>query len=287
MPPSHLRPRAASGTSRSAVAASTTSWPISGITLPKPGITLPTLGGVDLPISDLDMPEVFRILDLIGIVLNGVLGGMVAREHRLDIIGFMTLAIAAALGGGMMRDVLLQVGPPLALEDPWYIPTAVIAAYVAWLINFEGRVWRISAGVLDGIVIGVWAATGTVKALSHGFAWPPALLLGVMTAVGGGMLRDVFVGRMPAIFGGSHLYATSALIGSLVALGFFHLGLPGIGLIASAIIASGFFLLSRWNRWMLPQGGEDIAKILTEAERKLRRIRNSDDENGFEDQPTT
>ncbi|HHW82706.1 MAG TPA: trimeric intracellular cation channel family protein [Actinomycetales bacterium] len=201
---------------------------------------------------------------------------MVARAHKLDIIGFMTLAIVAALGGGMMRDALLMVGPPLALEDPWYIPAAVIAAIVAWMIPFQTRAWRISSGVLDGLVIGVWAATGTVKTLTHGFAWPPAILLGVMTAVGGGMLRDLMVGRIPAIFGGSHLYATSALLGSFVALGFFHVGLPNIGLIVSALVACGFFLLSRWFRWKLPQGGEDLGRALSSTEWLRRRSRGDD-----------
>ncbi|HZK04921.1 MAG TPA: trimeric intracellular cation channel family protein [Actinomycetaceae bacterium] len=217
-------------------------------------------------VSDVYLPELFRALDLIGIMLNGVLGGAVAREYKMDIVGFGSLAIVSALGGGMLRDMLLQVGPPFALSDPWYIPTAVVASAVAWMIPIGGRRWeRYVSYILDGLVIGVWAATGTVKTLASGYSWPPALVLGVMTAVGGSMLRDIMVGRVPAIFGGDHLYATPALLASVVALGFFHLGLSNLGMIVAAIIGLGFFLLARWRNWQLPQGGLTVIRLRDDA----------------------
>lgn len=225
-----------------------------------------------MTLTDINIPELFRTLDLLGVLLNGILGGMVAREHRFDIIGFSALAITSALGGGMLRDVLLQSGPPLAVSDPWYITTAVIAAAIAYAIPPRGRFWNYGSAVLDGLVLGTWAATGTIKTLALGFSWPPALLLGVMTAVGGSAIRDISIGRIPAIFGGHHLYATPALVASVIALFFAQADLPNIGMLASTIIGCAFALFARWRKWTLPMANEDTRISLTpEQVRKLVR----------------
>jgi len=226
-----------------------------------------------MTLTDINIPELFRTLDLLGVLLNGILGGMVAREHRFDIIGFTALAITSALGGGMVRDILLQSGPPLAIADPWYITTAVIAAAIAYAIPPRGRFWNYGSAILDGLVLGAWAATGTIKTVSLGFAWPPALLLGVMTAVGGSAIRDISVGRIPAVFGGHYLYATPALLASVIALFFANADLPNLGMLAATLIGCAFALFARWRKWTLPMAGEDTRISLTpEQIRKLVRV---------------
>jgi len=97
-------------------------------------------------------------LDIAGVGANAVLGGVKAREHRFDIVGFATLAITSGLGGGIIRDTLLQHGPPLALTDRLYLITAVASALVAYLLRIHGRLWEHGYRFVDALVLGCWAA---------------------------------------------------------------------------------------------------------------------------------
>ncbi len=158
-----------------------------------------------------------------------MLGGVVARTERLDLMGFATLAILSGLGGGMIRDTLLQHGPPVALTDPAYILTALAGAMIAFFLGVEGRLWNGMFPFVDALALGCWAATGAQKTLLVGLAWLPALLLGTTTAVGGGAMRDIILRRIPTIFGGNTLYATSALLASGVMVALYEMGTPPLG----------------------------------------------------------
>ena len=199
------------------------------------------------------IPDVLRILDITGILANALLGGALARRYRLDPVGFVTLAVLSGLGGGVIRDVLLQQGPPVALTDPAYLTTALIAALLAWSVQFQGKVWQRIFPWVDALAIGAWAAAGTEKALLAGLGWVPAILLGVVTAVGGGAVRDVILGRMPAIFGGNTLYATSATLAGVTVVSLRELGFvgPEVPLIAT-VLGGALCLVSRWRGWGLP-----------------------------------
>ena len=137
------------------------------------------------------LPDLFRVIDLLGVLLNGILGGRIARIKRFDAVGFMVLAIMCALAGGMLRDIMLDQGPPVALTDPFYLGTALVGALIAMLWRLNSRFWRIALVIADGTVLGCWAATGALKTLNAGLGVGPAILLGIMTAVGGGMIRDI------------------------------------------------------------------------------------------------
>ena len=137
-----------------------------------------------------------------------------AREFRMDPVGFVALAILSGLGGGLIRDTLLQHGPPVALTDTLYVIIAVAGAAVAFLIPMRGRMWSLTYPMVDALALGTWAVVGAEKTLSVGLTWLPAILLGTISAVGGGALRDLAVNRTPAIFGGNTLYATCAVAAS-------------------------------------------------------------------------
>lgn len=203
------------------------------------------------PVWDPDV--LFRIVDVMGVVANGLLGGAVARSRRFDLVGFATLAIISGLGGGMIRDVLLGAGYPVALTDPAYLSGALVAAFVAYVIHLEGTWTRRVLAMADVLALGCWSATGTIKAASLGLEPVPSVMLGVITAVGGGMLRDVLVGKTPAVFGGNTLYATVGILGSIEALILFHLGLSNVGMAASIITCAVLGLLARRLGWMLPE----------------------------------
>lgn len=207
-------------------------------------------------VGNLDPSVAFDAVDLLGVLTNGVLGGAVARQLRLDPVGFVILAIASGLGGGLLRDTLLQVGFPVALTNPAYLGTAIAGAAIAFFLQLQGRWTNRVLIVADALAMGCWAATGTAKALDVGLTWLPAVLIGVITAVGGGMIRDIAVGRVPMIFGGNTLYATGAVIGSAEMAVLHGLGLPSWGMAAAILTAAAVTVVARRRGWRLPGAGE-------------------------------
>ena len=206
-----------------------------------------------MAVADAAITETFRVIDLTGVFANAVLGGVMARAERLDPVGFAVLAILSGLGGGMIRDTLLQKGTPVALVDPSYILTALAGAALAFVPHVEGRAWDRLFPFVDALALGCWAAVGAQKTLAFGLGWLPAILLGTITAVGGGMLRDVVLRRIPSIFGGTTLYATCALVASAVMVLLFRLGHPTIGLVTATLTGAALTLLARWRAWHLPE----------------------------------
>jgi uncharacterized membrane protein YeiH len=173
-----------------------------------------------LPLPRID--KLFFIIDFLGVFV-GAIGGALATirdtKYRYDIIGVLGLGFASALGGGIVRDIILQKGPPLAFIDIRYIVVAIAGATIALLFEnrFGGRVER-SLVWVDAAALGLFAVSGTTRALNAGFSQLPALLLGIVTAVGGGSMRDVLSGRPPKIFERGQLYAIAALLGSVMFL---------------------------------------------------------------------
>jgi uncharacterized membrane protein YeiH len=206
-----------------------------------------------VPAAAATLSELFRAIDLTGVFANAVLGGVVARGERMDPVGFATLAILSGLGGGLIRDTLLQHGTPVALTDYTYVVTALAGATLAFVVRVEGRLWDRGFPLIDALALGCWAATGAQKTLAVGLGWLPAVLLGTITAVGGGAVRDIVLRRIPAIFGGTTLYATCALLASGVMVGLSRADLASPGLIVATLTGAALVLLARWRDWQLPE----------------------------------
>ena len=213
------------------------------------------------------LPEVFRAIDLMGVLLNGILGGKVARERNFDAVGFCILAIMTALAGGMVRDMLLttRTGAPVAITDPYYLWFAIIGAVVAMAFRMDSRAWSVLLVIADGMVLGCWSATGAIKTLDAGFSIMPAILLGIMTAVGGGMIRDISAGN--------NLYATPAFACSVVTVVFWYMGQPVLGMGASIVVGLVFTGMAHWRRWRLPQTREWTITLTYSQLKALRRTR--------------
>ena len=199
------------------------------------------------------IPGLLRALDLLGVLANALLGGVVAREHRLDPVGFGALAIFSGLGGGVIRDVLLQRGTPVALTDSAYLTTVLAGAAIAYAVPVGGRLWQQGFPWVDALALGAWAAAGAQKTLLFGLHWLPAVLLGTVTAVGGGAVRDVVMGRVPKIFGGNTLYATCALVASGLLVLLHGRGVTVVGPLIATVAGAALYLVARWRGWMLPE----------------------------------
>ena len=158
-------------------------------------------------------------VDLAAVGVGAFAGALFAIfNKRFDLIGVIAIAIMTGLGGGLIRDLFLAVGRPSALQENNYIITVVIAVVMALLLgrwyHSSRRLATKIITVLDSIAMGLFAVAGTYKALLFNAPVTVAILLGVITAVGGGVLRDVLARRTPAIFTGGPLYATATFIGA-------------------------------------------------------------------------
>lgn len=215
--------------------------------------------------------ELLRVVDLAGVLGNAILGGVMARTARLDLVGFVVLAIMSGLGGGMIRDTLLQQGPPIALTDYAYVLSALVGAVLAFHFTFEGVHWNRWFPVIDAAALGCWASAGALKTLDSGLGWLPAVMLGTVTAVGGGFLRDITLRQVPSVLGESPLYATCAAVAAGVLVIFVELDLPTVGVVAATGVGMTLCLVARWRRWMLPLDA-DWGLLRREGERRRRSI---------------
>lgn len=151
--------------------------------------------------------------ELSGIFVFAIAGALVGVRKQLDVFGVVVLASATGLGGGFLRDVLIGATPPAALDDWRYLLVPAAAGLTTFVFHPTlGRMERV-VEFFDAAGLGLFCVTGALKALDFGLSPIAAALMGMLTGVGGGILRDLLAGRVPVIFS-SELYATPALAGA-------------------------------------------------------------------------
>ena len=159
--------------------------------------------------------SLYYVLELAGTFAFAISGATAARQRGLDLFGICALAFTVACGGGIIRDLCLGAIPPAGLKNWQYLVVALIASGLT--VGLYPIVQKLKRPVLlfDAIGLSLFAVTGTQKALALGMNGQGAVLLGITTAVGGGVLRDILLNRVPVILE-KEIYASAALIGSLI-----------------------------------------------------------------------
>ncbi|WP_024794636.1 trimeric intracellular cation channel family protein [Tomitella biformata] len=191
-------------------------------------------------------------LDLIGTAAFAASGASIGVYKRLDLFGVCVVGITTGIGGGIVRDLLLGVTPPVSM-DRWQNITVALVFSLAVFV-FHPAVDRIKGAVLvlDALGMGVFATTGASTALVLGANWWAAVIIGATTAIGGGVLRDVLVNEMPLVLR-RDLYATPALVGAGLVVGAHAIGLPfPWGLVIGTVTATTLRLLALARGWNLP-----------------------------------
>jgi len=204
-------------------------------------------------------------IDLAAVLVGGLSGSLLAARKRFDLVGVATLAIVAGLGGGIIRDVLLAHGPPAALRNSRYLLVALVAALVGFYKSADlARIERLLTAV-DAANLGIYTVVGALKALYAGLAPMPAAFLGIVTAVGGGVLRDVLAGDTPGLFHTGELYAIVSALGSALFVALWESDLVSSTVAGLAAIAVMFVLrlLAVRYGWTAPRprGGGGSAAI--------------------------
>ncbi|HMA02461.1 MAG TPA: TRIC cation channel family protein [Gemmatimonadaceae bacterium] len=192
------------------------------------------------------------VLDLLGTFVFALSGAVSGVKHRLDIFGVLALSFAAANVGGITRDLLIGAVPPPGIADWRYIAVALAAG----LLTFYGgavieRLWN-SVLLFDAVGLGLFAVTGASKALAYHLPPLTAVLLGVLTGVGGGMARDILVSEVPVVLR-ADLYAVAALAGAAVVVTGRALGLAGdVASVIGAALCIGVRIMAMRRHWQLP-----------------------------------
>lgn len=197
----------------------------------------------------MSQPPLLLALDLSGTFAFGLNGALTAvRAVRLDLVGVLTLGMMTALGGGIIRDILINSLPPATFSDPLYLGVAAAGALVAFFLSVELERYAELITVFDAIGLGVFCVTGASKALAFGLGSVPAILLGAVTAVGGGTLRDVVIRRVPSVLT-SDLYAVPAMVGAALTVVAVDLRIYGltIALLAATVCFAIRMIGVRYN----------------------------------------
>lgn len=198
--------------------------------------------------------KLVRRFDLAATAVFAVEGAAVASSAHLDLFGVVVLGCVTAMGGGILRDLLIGAVPPAALTDRLYIPLAVAASLITFVLHHPvGQIpsWLLTG--LDAAGLGLFCASGSAKALDHGLLPVSAAFLGTLTAVGGGAMSAVLIGRVPPVLR-VDIYAVAALLGAAIVVAGVRRKLPR----APVMLAGGgacFVLrvLAAWQHWNLPR----------------------------------
>ena len=162
-------------------------------------------------------PVLLQILNYVGVAAFAASGALIGVRKELDMFGVCVVGCATGIGGGIIRDVLLGIVPPVAMQQ-W--PTITVAAVASLVVFFAhpalGRLWR-GVVLFDAFGMGLFAASGAIIALHHGSNALAGVLIGATTAIGGGVIRDMLVNEVPLLLH-RDLYAVPALLGALLAV---------------------------------------------------------------------
>ncbi len=195
-----------------------------------------------------------QAVDLVAIVIGALTGGLLAAREGFAVSGVLLLAVTGGLGGGLIRDVLLAEGPPVALTNEAYLPTVAITAMVTFY--FSGWLSRLAGllVVLDAVTLGFFTVIGAQKAELAGLPSASVVFIGTLTAVGGAVLRDVLLAQRADIVQPGPYNAVAALIGAAaltVLAG--PVGLPPLPVAALVIVLVAVLrVLSVWRGWEAP-----------------------------------
>jgi uncharacterized membrane protein YeiH len=206
-------------------------------------------------LQNLFTPSVQHTLDLVGIFVFAISGALLAVRKNFDIFGIAVLAEVTALGGGLFRDLIIGAVPPAAFTDLGYFITPLLAALLIVFLHPQVERIQLGVNVFDAAGLGLFCVTGTTKAYDHGLGLTQSATLGLATAVGGGVLRDVLANEVPSLLRWDRdLYAVPAIVGAtMVVLCIRYDALSPVTSGLAAVTAFVLRLLAMKYHWRAPR----------------------------------
>jgi len=193
------------------------------------------------------------VLDLVGTFVFAISGAISGVKHRIDLFGVLVLSFAAATAGGITRDVLIGAIPPASIQDWRYITLSLVAGFVTFYWYPLIAKMKSPVQFFDALGLGLFAVVGAGKAIAFHLGPGAAVLMGVLTGIGGGMARDILVAEVPVVFT-AELYAVAALAGAAVVVigDAVFPGSAAAGATIGGIVCVALRLLAIWRGWKLP-----------------------------------
>ncbi|MFJ5954572.1 trimeric intracellular cation channel family protein [Paenarthrobacter sp. NPDC092416] len=192
-------------------------------------------------------------LDLAGVFFFAVSGSLLAARKQFDIVGSVLLASIVSLGGGVIRDIVINNGPPIAFTNPVYLVPPLLAALLVYFLFSSVQRFTSLLTLFDAGGLALFCITGTLKAMTAGMNPVAAILLGVTTAVGGGLLRDITANEIPTLFNARDLYALPAFVGAGLTTLLWQVGLfNGLTAVMVALVVFAFRVVAWRRSWYVP-----------------------------------
>lgn len=207
--------------------------------------------------------NVFFIVEIIGTIAFASSGALVAIKKHLDLLGILVLGVTTAVGGGMLRDLLIGIHPPTLFTRPVYVSAAAIAVlFLFFIIRYlkmpieilESEVYDNAMNFLDAIGLGAFTVVGINTAIANGLGKYHFLMvfLGVITGVGGGILRDMMAGEIPSILQ-KNVYASASIVGAVCYMIMLQHFSDNLALISSTVLVVIIRVLAKRYQWNLPK----------------------------------
>lgn len=198
--------------------------------------------------------------EIVGVIAFAISGALVGIEKKMDILGISILGLSVACGGGVIRDLVLGITPPMTFRNPIYATIAILTSIAVFI--YETRSTKKTGAklndsimlIMDAIGLGIFTVMGvnTAYMQEQEYSWFLLIFVGVITGVGGGILRDIMAGDRPYVFV-KHFYASASIIGAIV----YVLIWPILGTITSMFVGTGVVIalriLAAKFRWSLPK----------------------------------
>lgn len=204
------------------------------------------------------------VLEMIGTVAFALSGAMIAIQKRLDLLGILVLGITTAVGGGMIRDLIIGVHPPMMFVKPIYVLVSMISILILFLIIkvnhsspkfLESALYENLFNLMDAIGLGVFTVVGVNSVMSSenmNHMLFLKIFLGVITGVGGGLLRDVMANETPGILR-KHVYACASIAGAISYILLYEIMEYGVAMVLSIILVVAIRVLAKHYEWNLPK----------------------------------
>ncbi|MEU5597881.1 trimeric intracellular cation channel family protein [Streptomyces sp. NPDC020298] len=206
-------------------------------------------------VEQLFSPSVQHTLDVVGIFVFAISGALLAVRKNFDVFGIAVLAEVTALGGGLFRDIVIGAVPPAAFTDQGYFITPLLAAVLVFFLHPHVERIQVAVNVFDAAGLGLFCVAGTTKAYDYGLNLTASAALGLATAVGGGVLRDVLANEVPSLLRWDRdLYAVPAIVGASMVVLCIHYDLLTPYTTALAVVTAFVLrLLAMRYHWRAPR----------------------------------
>lgn len=207
------------------------------------------------------------IMELIGTVAFASAGAMIAVEKEMDVLGVCVLGMTTAVGGGMIRDLILGVNPPIMFKSPVYALVAIAFSLLVFVVAYYNHKLRESKLyvaydrlmlICDSLGLAIFTVVGVNAAWNMEYETTTFLqiFVGVLTGVGGGVVRDIMAGNTPYIFV-KHVYASASIIGAVVTIVLMNFFGEFVGMVAGAVVVFVIRILAAYFKWNLPRIRKD------------------------------